>query len=259
MTSRHYRKILSLALALGLCSFASAYDYWFSSGHIDLEAGYEGGALEMGVHAHDGDLELEADKVLFYAGQNCRTARPNSAAFDFIGVGAGQTYWLLPETESPDKLFLGIGLEELDPNDAAFAPYEPTDTRVAGMARWMTISLKGVSGPGAFSAWQDTDDGPKVWMSTNDGIGSSDLILGSFGSHTHVNYGFTAAGLYGIDLEASSWLDTNSNGSLDAGDTQLFSDRTTYNFSIESVPEPTTMLALGVGVISLAHRRKRKL
>lgn len=254
-----YRKIFALAASITMCSFASAYDYWFPAGEFDLEAHYEDGSLGMGVHNHTGDQELEADQVLFYAGQNSRTARPASSAYDFIGVGAAETYWLLPDTQIPDRIYLGFGLEEMDPDDPLFAPYAISDPRIAGTARWMTISLTGVSGPGDFSVWQETDDGPLVWMSSADGIGASDKFLSPFGGHSHMNFAFTATGVYGIDLQASTWLDTNSNGGLDAGDTQIFSEATTYNFSVEAVPEPTTMVAIGAGLLMLKRRKDSKL
>lgn len=258
MIKKHYRKLFALMAGLGVCSSASAFDYWFSEGEFDMEAGYEGGVLEMGAHNHAADQELTADQVLFWAGQNSRTAREANAMFNFIGVGAGENFWLMPEPGGPGRISMGFGFEELDPDDANFAPYAISDPRISGTARWMTVNLKGVSGPGQFSAWQDSDDGPVVWMASSDGIDASDKFLSPFGGHSHLNLAFTAVGLYGIDLQASSWLDSNTNGVLDDGDTQIFSEITTYNFSVEAVPEPSTLTAAAAGLALLIRRRATK-
>ena len=87
---------------------------------------------------------------------------------------------MLPATENPELLFLGIGAEELVPGE------------------WtgdIEFSLKSVSGPGSFALW-DTDPfgRPVVRMDSTDGIGPEDRTAVIPGGHSHRNWGFSAVG-----------------------------------------------------------------
>lgn len=216
--------------------------------HVDIGLAFEDGAWDLHVHNEtdnppDG-IEYSPDEALLYGGKNTRTNRSASSAFDFIGVGPGQQYWRLPQSQAPGVIFLGVGAEEIA--DGTFADWTPTDPRVGGQSGpYIELDLVAVRGPGDFSVWSSTDDGPLVWMSTHDGgITSDDSLFALSGSHSHFNYGFTKAGLYEVDLRATAYLGPGQAN-------PVTSDVVTYHFGIEAVPEPASWLMLAVGGVAL--------
>lgn len=253
-------KTITLAAAIAALSSLAHGVTVLSSGHTDVGVGYESPkTFDMHVHSHLTDEEYEPSEVLLFLGENTRVLRPAGSEYDFLGVPAGAQYWQLPETDEPDMLFLGLGTEEMDPNEADFAPYVETDPRVSGAApfRWITVSVLGKRGPGDIAGFRYGDDAPLVWYSSVDGFDATDKMIVKAGSHMHLNWAFTAAGLYELDLQASTYFDENQNGVFDAGDSLLRSDVATYQFGVEAVPEPATLAALGTGVIALLRRRRK--
>ena len=208
------------------------------TGHFDIGVGYSNAVgWDLHAHDHDNDIEYEAGEVLFYAGPNTVQARPAGSQWDFIGVNAGQNFWALPQQFDPNKVYLGISAEEVDPglfqNDL------------------VTLALSAVRGPGEFSIYQVDGVGqPIVYMASSNGIDANDKIVLPAGGHGHFNYAFTSTGLYEIDLYAYGTL---------ADGTFIESGAVTYYFGVEAVPEPATILALGAGTAALlARRRKQK-
>lgn len=253
------KSILGVAASVSLVHMASAQTV-LTEGHVDIGLGYESPRMfDPHVHDEETDTEYAPDEALFYVGANTRESRPGDAAYGFLGVGPGDQYWRLPESEDPGKLYLGFGLEEINPDEPDFAPYSESDPRAATTTaqRWVTISLVGMRGPGAFSIYNFGDDGPLVWMATSDGISSMDKIILLPGSHTHVNYGFSAAGIYEVDFVASTIFDENNNGIYDNGDYMFSGPLATYTFGVEAVPEPGVLTALGAGLLAMSRRRKR--
>ena len=118
----------------------------------------------------------------------------------------------LAATNDPELLFLGIGSEEIDP------------TTFDGD---ITLTLKGVSGPGEFSLYSiDAFGAPVVEMATSDGITAADAVTVLAGSHAHYNFAFTAIGRYAIDFEATASL---------PGGTATSSGIVTYFFRVQNV------------------------
>ena len=114
---------------------------------------------------------------------------PAGAQWSFLG-SAGSSVWILPQTHDHDLLFLGLGTEEL----------------AAGIftGDQVTLSLRGVSGPGNFAVYQtDMFGNPNVFMNSGDGITAGDAVTLGAGAHSHVNWAFGAPGIYQIDFEAS--------------------------------------------------------
>jgi surface-anchored protein len=200
--------------------------------HVDLGIAYEDDAWDLHVHNETDDIEYAPNEVLLGIGPAARMARPAGSAFDFIGVGAGENFWLLPEANNPDVLFLGIGSEEIE--SGVFDTIAAPDARVSGAGEWLTLSLHSVLGPGDFSIWSEGDLGPIVFMATSDGIGMDDKVFVVAGGHSHFNFGFTAPGIYEVTVSASGFI----NGQM------LQSDPVTYYFGVEAVPEPGVVALL---------------
>lgn len=207
------------------------------TGHFDFGIEYSPTkGWDLHVHDEDNDIEYEADEILFYGGANTVLSRPGGSQWDFVGVGAGENFWVLPQGFDPNKVYLGIAAEEIDSgvfqNDV------------------VTLALAAVRGPGEFSLYQvDGVGNPIVYMATSNGIDANDKVVVPVGGHGHFNWAFTQTGLYEIDFFAFGTL---------ADGTYSESDVVTYYFGVEAVPEPATLLALGAGASALLLRRRKK-
>ena len=203
------------------------------SGHVDIGIGYESSVFDLHVHrAEPVDQEFTPGEAVFAIGPASAGVSPGGAFTGFLGA-AGTPVWVLRTTENEQLPFLGFGTEELTASD------------------WqgnISLSLKSVSGPGAFSVWGVGGFGaPDLKMSTVDGITAGDRLLLVPGSHGHFNVGFSAPGDYLVTLEASG---THLIDGLRT------SDPATYRFQV--IPEPSTwalgLAGAGFGALAL-HRR----
>ena len=224
--------ILTLVMATAGAVAAQAQTV-ISSGHIDIGIAYESGNWDLHVHQEEPtEAEYEPDEVILQVGAAAQATIPANPSFSFLG-NPGDPIWILPKSEDPELLFLGIGTEELDPADWTGS---------------VTLSLGGVAGPGQFSIW-DTDlfGSPLVKMNTGDGIDASDSLEVIPGSHAHFFWGFTAPGDYSVTFEALGIFEG----------LETASGPVTYQFSV--VPEPGTsaLLLLGLGGVALAGWRRR--
>jgi surface-anchored protein len=238
---------LTLVSLFAVCSARAQFNDILTQGEVEVGIEYtndEGWNLH--IHDHTNELEYSPDTTLLYVKDQARATRPGGSQWDFLGVGAGEDVWVLPQTENPDLLFMGIASEEMSGD--TFDSYFESDSRINADGRWITLSLADMRGPGAFSVWTNDSFGdPVVWMASSDGISAMDKTITLEGGHDHLNWGFTKTGLYEVDLVASAYL----GGSL------ISSNVTTYHFGVETVPEPASMLALGGGLIVLSRRRRR--
>jgi surface-anchored protein len=212
--------------------------------HADIELAYHDGAFEVAIHLEGpplfpgGEAHFETSEVLFLAREGTSgQARPAGAEYDFLGVPGGATVFVLPEGFSPLLPFIGVASAH-DPDEDPFA---------AGFTD-LRLTVVGVSGPGEFAVWSEGLFGPIVYVASADGLDGTDFIPG-LDDHAHYNFGFTARGLYGIDVQLSGLR----NGVRETSETF------TLNFAIEPVPEPASLglLALGGGVAMVAARRRR--
>lgn len=286
------RAILLLS-AVVLCTTPSARaQVLLTNQHVDVGLGFEpptgtpgpGNLGTWDLHLHDETNGIEyattgtpgaSNWAQLFVGTNTLTARNASSAFNFIGVGAGQQFYYLPQTQQPNRLYLGVGAEDNTPG-APNAPisYRLTDSRVnqptgvdpdANLAPWLRLQLLSFSGPagGQFSVWngdassisQSNQNVNQVWMATSDGVGTDDSLYIINGSHVHFNWAFTQPGTYNLVLQASGFL----GGSPTNPDLLSASDPTTYTFVVEPIPEPTSMVLIGTTALGgIAWRRRRR-
>lgn len=203
-------------------TIAQAIDREFTvelvEGHADIGLAIVEGvdnSWDLHIHNHETEEEFHPDEALLMVNANAWTMRSGGAvspSYDFLGVGAGQHFFMLPEIENVNQLFLGIAAEEI-----------AVGTLQNGSARLQLIS---VNGPGVFSVWSEELAGPDLRMGTFDGVGLNDFVMVPEGGHSHLNYGFSAAGLYAVTFQASGYL---ADGSPVVG------EPTTYFFSVGNI------------------------
>ena len=225
---------VTLAAALAVASSLKAQTI-LDTGDTDIGIGYD---TDWDLHVHKeappnaGEYE-PADAILRVNGQ-AQTTVPAGAAWGFLG-SAGSPVWILPQSQDPNLLFLGIGTEEI-----AGGIFENDE---------VTISLSSVTGPGSFSIFAESLGVPTVLMDSGDGISGADSLVLSTGTHQHFSFGFTAPGDYTVAFLGS--------GTLVAGSQFTQSAPVDYFFTV--VPEPSSAALAGVGIASLlvAVRRRK--
>lgn len=234
-------KSILLALAVGTTSSHAAALY-YTAGHGDLGIAYAGsGEFELHYHIHESsvvdgvalgaDTEFEPGELVVSVA-NPSLPRPSDASYGFMGVIAGAPVWTLPEVEDPARPTFGIGSEELDPLD---------------FTGNLTLSLLSVSGPGAFSLWEDDGFGGAIArLASADGITGADSLGLTPGGHSHFNWSFTQPGIYEImfQVDGIHAIDGAATGTA------------TYTFEV--APEPSRAVFAGLGLAALILRRRRR-
>lgn len=243
---------LALVLALAGAGTALAQNN-YTSGHGDIGIAYEEDGTFF-LHGHlgsnavvdgmtlggpDGE-EFEPEDFTTVVPESEEIVVPPGLGTTFYsgtGTSAGDSLWILPQSEKPGVPFLGFATEEL----------------VSGEWGNITFTLGSVfspSGTGHFSAWQSgTFGGFNFFFSTNNEAGTvngNNTIILPTGTHSHYNLGFTEPGVWEVEL-------TVSGTHVDDG---FKSDTGTFNFNV--VPEPGSALLLMAGGAGLALIRRRR-
>jgi surface-anchored protein len=207
-------------------------------GHADLGIGYENGGWDL--HVHDeaepppGGTEYEPDGVILLVGAAAQQTVPDNPAFSFLG-NSGDSVWILPESENPSLLFLGIATEEIE------AGFFQND-RVA-------LTLAGYNGPGHFALYQvDGFGSPSLYMNTRDGVSNDDRFEMQVSTHAHANWAFSEPGTYTLSFDASGTL-------VEGG---LFTSSGPVDYTFTVVPEPSTYLLFGLGAAALVGLLRRQ-
>jgi surface-anchored protein len=196
--------------------------------HAHIEVNYANGAWSMDVLDETNNVVYAPSDVLLYVNANARHTQP--AGWKFIGAGDGNMDWQLPEEEDPTLLSIALSTEDTAPG--TFDVYRPNDPRISRAGEWMKFTLRDLQGPGDISAWQDDQQPPSSWwISSFDGGRTLDpVVYIEPGGHMHLNWGFTAAGIYQATFEASAFINGHGLPSR--------SDAVTFTFGVED-PGPT--------------------
>lgn len=200
------------------------------TGHVDIRFDYapEGWDcfLQYGASVEEPGIQADPDTVSLplrdfaTSASGDRLVQPSNPVFAFTGAAVGAPLWNLPQS---DRGYTWPGFDNAQsPN--TFLSYNNTDPRVNATARWLRIALQSVqySGESAtlphFSLWTNGSFGStQVWMATSDGISAQDAYFTTEGSHSHLNWGFTALGIYRVAFRASAFLASNGQA-VESGD-----------------------------------------
>lgn len=148
-----------------------------------------------------------------------RFTQPASSSFDFTGAAAGAPLWIAVQG-TPGAGEAWPGFDNKQPAGSLGA-YIPSDPRVSQTTarEYIRISLAGYTPPPGvvshFSMWTTSGSAPKVWMSTFDTSVVNDYYY-TVGSHTHMNWGFTAPGVHKVKLTASAFLGPGATNPTDS-------------------------------------------
>ena len=236
------------AIVFGLGMVSSLEAGVWASGHGDIDAHFHEGALEIGLHFHDGGVGAfgggtlpaghhEADEHQIFV-PGAPVTLPGTG-WDFAGT-PGDSLWFLPPNNVTNKPYLGWGAEDL-PSAQWFNP---------------TFTLLSVNGPagGVFSVWATDPFGERtVKLSSVNGFANSFSLPA--GSHDHFSVGFNRAGTFDVSLRVSA---TRKSDNL------TFSGDGTFTFYVDSVPsggavpEPGSMAIFSVLAIGSGYRRLRR-
>lgn len=159
-----------------------------SRDHLDLRAVYTAsGTNHLSLVAVDEDAAAvyTADECVLVVADGARVSLPAGTPFG----NEGDPLYVLPQSENPDLLYLGLSAEDVP--DGVFA----------GDLRFRLVAM---TGPGNLFVWRASAPGVfEVAMSTADGIDAGDGTGVLAGGHKHLNYGFTAPGVYRVTLRVS--------------------------------------------------------
>mgnify|MGYP003589882056 CR=1 FL=1 len=216
------KKLLFLCLLLAC---PNARPAGLVTGHVDIRFNFlpatgtwncllrHGGTYDNpGIEADPETVALPARDFPSTASGD-RYVQPASAAYTFTGAAAGSPLWILPQT---DRGYTWPGFANVQ-SVGTFLSYANTDPRANATAKWLKIQLVGVEYSGAatglphFSLWTTGSGGtPTVWMTTSDGIGPTDCFFTTENTHSHLNWGFTAPGIYRVTMRSSAYLASDS-------------------------------------------------
>jgi len=218
--SRHVLIMLA-AFAATTLTLAAQQRTLLDFGHLDLDWRFSNNKWSVKA-VWDDDwpiVELEPHELVLVAkdkpfpNEGSRTVRNSGSQWDFIGVDAGQTFWRLP-ADARDYLVLEPGF---------------STNSVSGGPGGVRIDLVDVAfhgeGVGHFSVYTggDVDNvPPTLHMHTTNGIDANDSYLMGRGDHRHVNWAFSAKGVYEVSLTASMLTVANDESSRVTSDPQTF-------------------------------------
>lgn len=202
--------------------------------HVDIRVVYAPGTTnELYLVAHDGDARTNyaSTNVVLVVREPAETTIP--PGFEQFGE-PGSPFWILPSSQNPQLLYLGVSGEGLPASTFEAAP---------------VIRLRQVQAPSWFFLWQFDPGGNLLMrMDSRNGIGPDDAISVLVGSHAHYNWGFSSNGVYEVTFQVEA--------RLAGATTNLTAQPTTFRFEVEPVPVgPASPAVLSAVVADATHLR----
>ncbi len=209
--------------------------------HVDINLSYSAPST-FGLSLNDDDNGFTygpSGAVLTVLPDARRTyTGTETGSFAFVGVPIGGTYWRLPQGQNPNLLYLGMAAYGVTPASIdTFDPSSESAGRATGIGAWSRLILHHVAADGFFSAWQSTATGPRVMISTSNGITTNDSLWLLAGSHLHFNFGFTTTGTYDVQFKIQVRQPDGNNAT--AG-TPILSRAFPVHFGVETRAAPIT-------------------
>lgn len=208
---------LVLSLLSATNSGAQSEFATLSHQHVDLRILYTPSATPaLSVVARDEDQAINhaTNQVLLVAMPSAELTLPPGTPFG----DAGAPFWILPQSQNVNLLYLGVSAEGIAPGVFRDA---------------LKLRLKRLEGPGYFMVWQATGPGQfNIRINTRDGVNDSDTFTPITGSHEHFNWGFSEPGLYRLTFQVEAQLVSNPQ--------TIRSQESTFVFHVRPLPPPTT-------------------
>lgn len=240
----HHRKWTFILLFLTVVTAAQsradvAGRLVMGQGHLDIDFDYTAEAGWVLRHRHeDKGIRSFGEGLIFvrdgaFPGEGSRITRPEGAQWEFLGVAAGEPFWFLPATEREEIVWPGMAAEHTDLS--LLAPWEAGDPRRSAQpTRWIAVNLVNVrftgEGAGHLAMWvTDIGGAPLIFWSTAAPHPAGNRYLMAAGSHNHMAWGFSAPGVYEVDVQASTVL---ADGSLSESAVE------TLVFVVGATPDP---------------------
>jgi surface-anchored protein len=160
-------------------------------GHIDLGPRYVDAQWTLMVHDDTdvtGSMWRELDRTVFQVRDAALQQVPDDPAYEFLGVPAGESVHVVPQTQDQDVIWLGWNTQD------------PEVMRTVD--RGVTLSLTAVDGPGDLLVYlQDGGFGePDVLWDSR--LAEAQPLWVDVNTHTHANWVFTEPGVYSVAVEA---------------------------------------------------------
>jgi surface-anchored protein len=182
--------VLAAALSLVVAAAvpAQAATVTLTSGHVDvLDVDYTAGTLALTVN--DDVAERNPADVVFQVPAAAKITVPSGSAWSFLGT-AGGTAWVLPQGNTSGLLWAGWNTAEVP--SGVF------------QSNSVTFRLNSFTGPGHVSVYTVSSGTPTRLFDSSNGLPDTRTV--TYNTHTHANWGFTAAGTYTLDFEVTGKL-----------------------------------------------------
>ena len=182
----------ALEQTVGADEEASTESAVIDTGHVDIGPRMVDGQWRVALRDDSGAHPVwrDPDRTVLRVSDAALMAAPTGSDYAFMGAQAGEQYYVVPQTQNPDVVWLGWNTQ--DPGV------------VSTIDRGATMRIGSVSGPGR--TWMFLQDGtfgkPRVLVDGQSGQAQDVWVDAS--THVHANWVFTAPGVYTAALTFSA-------------------------------------------------------
>ena len=171
---------------------ASTESAIIDTGHVDIGPRMVDGQWSVALRDDSGAHPVwrDPDRTVLRVSDAALMAAPTGSDYAFMGAQAGEQYYVVPQTQNPDVVWLGWNTQ--DPGV------------VSAIDRGATMRIGSVNGPGR--TWMFLQDGtfgkPRLLVDGQSGQAQDVWVDAS--THVHANWVFTAPGVYTAALTFSA-------------------------------------------------------